>query len=152
MQHFASRTALTAAVLAALVLSGCAGADPGASESPVATTEPVPVPEASEEASDAVELPKNFPTADVPLLEGDLLVANDLSGGWSVWVASNDVTNDFAAASELLVAVGYENTVTNSDGETFFAAFSGEKYQVQLTAGIDPTYGSAVTYTIYPTE
>lgn len=150
MKHIA----VAAVVLAALALSACATGDPEPSESSAVSSAPVqtPGPTASGDEADAIELPDNFPTDDVPLIDGDILVANDLSGGWSVWVASNDVANDFAAATELLVAVGYENTVTNSDGESFFGTFSGEKYQVQVTAGDDPTYGTAVTYTIYPTE
>jgi hypothetical protein len=145
---------VAALVLATLALSACATGDPVPSESAAVSSAPVQAPEpaASGDEADALTLPDDFPTDDVPLVEGELIVANGLSGGWSVWVASNDVANDFAAATELLVAVGFDNTVTNSDGESFFGTFSGEKYQVQVTAGDDPTYGTAVTYTIYPTE
>jgi len=149
-----NRIALAAVVLAALTLSACATGEPVPSESPAVSTTPVPVPDASASGDevDVVDLPKSFPADDVPLLEGDLLVANELSDGWSVLISSNDVTNDFAAASELLVAVGYTNTVTNSDGDKSFASFDGEKYQVQVSAAVDETYGPAITYTIYPTQ
>jgi len=143
--------ALAAALVATLALPACATGEPVASESPAAEIAPATTPTPSGDVAGTVTLPDDFPAKDVPLLDGDILVANNLSGGWSVWVASNDVANDFAAASELLVAVGYENPVTTSDGEESFASFSGEKYQVQITAGVDPTYGPAITYTISPT-
>lgn len=148
-----NRIAVAAVVLATLTVSACATGEPGASETPAESAPAqTPAPVASSDESTVIELPEGFPTADVPLIDGDLLIANDLSDGWSVWVASNDVANDFAAASELLVAVGYENTVNSPDGDDYFAAFAGEKYQVQVTAGDDATYGPAVTYTIYPSE
>ena len=139
------RSTMFVAVAATLALTACAAEDPTPVESPTATAEVVPSPAPS---AGGVTLPRGFPTADIPILEGDLLVANELTSGWSIFVSSNDLPNDFAAATDLLVVAGFENTVTNSDDEKFFAAFSGAKYQVQLSASIDPTYGSTLVYTI----
>ena len=144
------RTAMLVVVATSLALTACAAEEPTAVETPAATAEVVPSPAPS---AGGLPLPKGFPSADIPLLEGDLVVANELSSGWSIFVASNDLPNDFAAASDLLVAVGFERTVTNSDDEKYFAAFTGAKHQVQLSASIDPTYGSTLVYTINtPTE
>jgi hypothetical protein len=138
-----------AAIAVSLVLVGCATEEPTPEESSAASATPIESGAATSTPAAPLAVPKTFPAA-VPLLDGEIVVSNDLGTGWVVWIGSDDAANDFAAASELLTAAGFENTVTNSETDNYFASFTSEAYQVQLTAGDDPTYGVSIGYTVYP--
>jgi len=138
-----------AAIAVSLALVGCATEEPEPSNSRATTATPIESGTATSTPSPSLDLPEGFP-ADVPLLDGDVVVSTDLGTGWVVWIHSIDAASDFAAASEVLTAAGFENTVTTAEGDSFFASFTNDKYQIQLTAGDDPTYGVSVGYTVYP--
>jgi hypothetical protein len=145
--------ALAVAATVALAIAGCTPEASVPKESAAASAPPTAssTPVAEEEEPGSLALPKSFPDDEIPLIDGTVVVSNDLSGGYVVWITSVDLANDFAAASEVLIAAGFDNTVSTSDDATFFGAFAGEKWQIQLSAGDDPTYGPVVAYTIYPT-
>lgn len=89
-------------------------------------------------ASAGAHLPASFPTHDVPLLSGKLIVASgDDADGWTVTVQPSD--GDFAAAEAALKRAGY--TATRS-GETS-ATFTDKDYTVSLQ-----TPGKTVTYLV----
>ena len=137
------------AIAVSLALAGCASEPPAPESTSAGTATPIESSSATSTPSESLDLPKDFPK-DIPLLDGDVVVSNDLGTGWVVWLHSIDAASDFAAASEVLTAAGFENTVTTADGDAFFAAFTNDAYQIQLTAGDDPTYGVSVGYTVYP--
>ena len=138
-----------AAIAVSLALAGCATEEPTAKESSAPSATPVESGTATSTPSPSLALPETFP-ARIPLLDGDVIVSNELGNGWVVMLRSIDAANDFAAASEILVAAGYENTVTSSEGDAYFATFESAGYQIQLTAGDDPTYGVSVGYNVHP--
>jgi hypothetical protein len=138
-----------AALVLATILTGCSAPVSAPTESTPATggtsTSPgtdVGVPNT---------LPDNFP-ADFPLIDGEIIVGLDLGTGWSVWIASDDPEADFETASNELVAAGYTSESSTTSDTGSFAVFSKDEYSVQLSAGTDPTYGDAVSYTIYRTQ
>jgi len=146
----AQGTIVAAAALAmTLALAGCATEEPAPKSTSAGTATPIETGRATSTPAPSLDLPKNFPS-DIPLLDGDVVVSNDLGTGWVVWIHSIDAPSDFAAASEVLTTAGFENTVTTAEGDNYFATFTSAKYQIQLTAGDDPTYGVSVGYTIYP--
>ena len=138
-----------AALAVTLALAGCATEEPAPKSTSAGTATPIESGPATSTPAPSLDLPKNFPS-DIPLLDGEVVVSNDLGTGWVVWIHSIDAASDFAAASEVLTTAGFENTVTTAEGDSYFATFTSAKYQIQLTAGDDPTYGMSVGYTIYP--
>jgi hypothetical protein len=137
------------ALAASLALSGCLGTSPPGDGVYSAPTETAG--SGDEPAPSSTELPAGFPE-DFPLIEGDIIVAYDLGTGWAVWIQSDDPTVDFETASGLLVSGGYTNEVSTTDASGSYGSFAKTPLQVQLTAGDDAQYGTAVAYTIYRTE
>jgi hypothetical protein len=84
------------------------------------------------------ELPADFPKADVPLVEGTVVVARgDKENGWSVTVQPKG-KNGFADATSALKDKGY----TEQPGATDSAAvYTNDKYTVGVkTPGVSVTY------------
>jgi len=143
-------TALTLALLVTLAIAGCT-TDAPAQPDTAASKTPVGAPSADATAAAELKLPTTFPK-DVPVLASDLVVATDLGAGWLVFMTTAAPADDFAAASELLTSAGFEKLVSTADGVSFFGSFTNDKYQVQLTAGEDDTYGDVLGYTVHGIE
>lgn len=143
------------ALAASILLAGCSTPAPsggtdgsnGRPDQPAPTTPDLPSGTGVTEGA----LPPGFP-ADFPLVDGDVLVGLDLGTGWSVWIESADPAAGFTEAVALLTADGYTelSALTNENGS--FGVYSKGTQQVQLSAGDDPTYGDAISYTIFSTE
>lgn len=89
----------------------------------------------------AATLPSDFPKADVPLVDGKILVATGgASTGWSVTVVPS-AAGGFDAAQAALTKAGF--TVTSSKPGSVY--LSGPKYDILLTSP-----GDTVTYAISP--
>ena len=93
-------------------------------------------------------LPSNFPTADVPIIDGQIVYSADLGSGWLVWVHASDFSSAYTTARDALTSAGYtgEDAAVTSQGSV--GQYSNTKYQVTLTAGHDADYGDAVSYTV----
>ncbi|MEO8094715.1 MAG: hypothetical protein ABI632_07255 [Pseudolysinimonas sp.] len=145
-----SRNALGAlatglAIATILTIAGCTAEAPASA--------PAASPAAGAASSDpaagaAVALPDGFPTADVPLIPGTILAADHPGNIWGVWIASTDLPGDLAKATQLLVDAGYDNVIALPD----YGDFHGTKYQVHVTAKVDPKYGSSIAYAFYPVQ
>jgi hypothetical protein len=95
-----------AALAVIVALAGC-GATPSPApantgENGAATSGPAPQPGTGE-----IGLPATFPSDEVPLIEGDLLFAQDLGTGWSVYVARDDFLGGYEEAAGLLTDAGF---------------------------------------------
>ncbi|MEP6481429.1 MAG: hypothetical protein ABJA94_05410 [Rhodoglobus sp.] len=138
-----SRNALGAlatglAIATILTIAGCTA------EAPASAPPAAPVASAPATAA-PVALPDGFPSSDVPIIPGTILAANHPGNIWAVWVASTDLPGDLAKATQLLVDAGYDNVIALPD----YADFHGTKYQVHVTAKLDPKYGSSIAYAFY---
>ncbi len=137
MHTRSTRTSLApAALVAALTiasLAGCSAGGSGDTSSPSATS--------STSAGAASEsLPSDFPKADVPLVEGTILVARgDAVNGWSVTVQPKDKSG-FATAGTQLTKAGFTQQSGATDTK---AVFTNDKYTVAVG-----TPGVSVTYTV----
>ena len=131
-----SRASLASALLVvALLLTGCAAA----SAEPSASAE-------HGAAEEVVAYPVGFPKSDVPMLEGELLHVINSGGIWGAWIASEDPIADLATATDLLVAAGYEHTIT----DPAYGEFVGENFHLRVVASNDNTYGPSLYYMISP--
>ena len=131
MRH--SRAVIAPAALALILVTGAAlsGCSDGASGQADAT--------ATQSAS--APLPADFPKTDVPLIDGDVLVATgDAESGWSITVIPS-AKGGLAAAVKLLGTAGY----TTSSSKPASAYLSGPKYDVLLSSP-----GDTVTYAVSP--
>jgi hypothetical protein len=138
-----------AALVVIVALAGCsatpspAPADTG--ENGAATSGPAPEP-----GTDEIALPATFPSGEVPLIEGDLLFAQDLGTGWSVYVARDDFLGGYDEAVGLLTGAGFTGGTVNQDATGAFGNFTSETYTVNLQAGdfADLGIGPSVGYTV----
>lgn len=145
------RSALVALMLgAALALGGCGGSDEERAEDAIE--------EAAEEAGEDVDvdvdgdditiensdgtvsmggdLPEGFPEDDIPLVEGDVLLAMGGEGqGWQVSLAVDSSAEDaMAEARGLLEGAGFSVDEEAVMGEMSTATFSSDAYNVYVTA------------------
>jgi hypothetical protein len=98
---------------------------------------------------DFVTLPETFPSADVPIIDGDIAFAVDLGTGWSLVIPVADTDAAFADASTKLLGAGFENQIestTTADGS--FGVFTTDTYQINLTATDTADFGPAVSYVV----
>jgi hypothetical protein len=143
------RAALAAAVLA-LAVSGCAGGDDKAAESAIE--------EAAEEAGEDLDvdidgdevtiegsdgamsvggdLPDGFPVDDIPLVDGEVLIAVGAEGqGYQVTLDVGDTPGEaMVAARDLLVGAGFALDEELVTGSIHSAQLSSDAYAVYLTA------------------
>ncbi|WP_285114682.1 hypothetical protein [Leifsonia sp. fls2-241-R2A-40a] len=84
------------------------------------------------------ELPSDFPKADVPLVDGTIVVARgDKDNGWSVTVQPSG-KNGFADAKSALEGKGYTQQAGGTDSA---AVYTNDKYTVSVkTPGVSVTY------------
>jgi hypothetical protein len=139
------RIALAAAVLIPAMLAGCAGqpATPGGGDTGgggAATSGPAP----------AITLPATFPAADVPLIEGEIVYAQDLGTGWVVYVHRDDFNAGYEEAKGLLTGAGFAGDTVNQDDTGSFGQFTSDAYTVNLSSGdgADLGVGLSVGYTV----
>ena len=93
-----------------------------------------------------VELPVGFPSKDVPLVDHELLHVSNSGGIWGVWVASEDLAGDLAAATTLLLDAGF----TQRASDPAYGEFGGEKFQLRVIASDSAKYGSSLNYIVMP--
>lgn len=121
-----------AALLAALTAAALTGCSTG-------TSSTTPSPSATATVA-SEKLPSDFPTADVPLIDGTIVVARgDADNGWSITVQPT-AKKGFAAASAALTKAGYTEQPGGTDTK---AVFVNDKYTVAVG-----TPGLSVTYTV----
>lgn len=145
------RSALVALLMGAtLALGGCGGSDEERAEDAIE--------EAAEEAGEDVDvdvdgdditiensdgtvsmggdLPEGFPEDDIPLVEGDVLLAMGGEGqGWQVSIAVDAGADDaMAEARGLLEGAGFTVDEEAVMGDMTTATFSADGYNVYLTA------------------
>ncbi|MFF1571578.1 hypothetical protein ACFVWR_02440 [Leifsonia sp. NPDC058292] len=132
MQNARKKMFIPAVFAAAITigsLAGCSGTGDASTSTPSAS-----------ESSASASLPSSFPKSDVPLIDGDILVARgDKDNGWSVTVQPEGKTG-FADAKSKLEQAGYTLSGTASDSK---ATYINDKY----TVGVG-TPGVSVTYTV----
>jgi len=119
--------ALTACIAACLSVSvgltGCAG-DAPAGGAPASEHAP-----ASGEGSAApAEIPADFPSKAVPLVDGELLKGSLTGGVYTVAFASDDTAASLADATAKLLAAGFAQTTTNP----LYGDFSTVDYKVRV--------------------
>jgi hypothetical protein len=143
--------ALGAAVLVSAVLVGCSGPtpDPGGGaggDNGAATSGPAD----GGDPGGEVTLPATFPTGDVPLIEGDLVYAQDLGTGWVVYIHRDDFNAGYEEAKGLLTSAGFSGDTINQDDTGSTGQFSNASYTVNLSAGdgADLGVGLSVGYTV----
>ena len=145
--------ALAAAVLIPAMLAGCSGptATPGGGntgDNGAATSGPAPADGGG--AGGEATLPATFPTGEVPLIEGDIVYAQDLGTGWVVYVHRDDFNAGYEEAKGLLAGAGFAGDTVNQDDTGSFGQFTTDTYTVNLSAGdgADLEVGPSVGYTV----
>jgi hypothetical protein len=152
-----------AALVLALSISGCGGDDKAAESA---------IEEAAENAGEDVDvdvdddeitiensdgsvtvggdLPEGFPAEDIPLVDGDVLMAMGASGqGYQVTLDVDDAPADaMAAARALLEGAGFTVDEEGVMGTLYTATLSSDAYSVYLTA----TEADGRTTLIYAVE
>ncbi|WP_025156160.1 hypothetical protein [Leifsonia aquatica] len=129
-----TRTSLLApvALVAALSIATLAGCSSTGSDSSSTSS--------SSSTQAAASLPSDFPKSDVPLVDGQVVVARgDKDNGWSVTVQPTTKTG-FADATAALEKAGYTKQAGSTDSK---AVYTNDKYTVAVG-----TPGVSVTYTI----
>lgn len=129
-----TRTSLLApvALVAALSIATLAGCSSTGSDSSSTSS--------SSSTQAAASLPSDFPKSDIPLVDGQVVVARgDKDNGWSVTVQPTTKTG-FADASAALEKAGYTKQAGSTDSK---AVYTNDKYTVAVG-----TPGVSVTYTI----
>ncbi|HWH97963.1 MAG TPA: hypothetical protein VNS80_06310 [Pseudolysinimonas sp.] len=131
------------ALALALLLAGCTSGGTAEHESaaPTSTVD-------DSGSGQEVEIPASFPSDEVPLIDGTPLFAVDLGTGWSVIFARDDFIDGFDEAALLLEGAGFTAVANSESSDGNFGQFTTEKYTVNLTATIAPTYGPSVAYLV----
>jgi hypothetical protein len=123
-----------AALVAALSITALAGCSGSGSDSSSTSTATASATQAS------ATLPSDFPKNDVPLVDGQVVVARgDKVNGWSVTVQPSSKTG-FADATAALEKAGYTKQAGSTDTK---AVYTDAAYTVAVG-----TPGVSVTYTI----
>ena len=134
-----------AVIVAALTIGSLAACTSGGNTNYVTSHTPSSSSQAgsgsgSDEGQKSEELPSDFPKADVPLVDGTVVVARgDKDNGWSVTVQPKGKTG-FADAQSALKAKGFTEQPGATDTK---AVYTNDKYTVAVG-----TPGVAVTYTV----
>jgi len=143
--------AAAALLLAALTLTGCGGpgspAPANTGENGAATSGPA---DPGDGLGGETTVPATYPADDVPLIEGDVVYAQDLGTGWVVYIHRDDFLGGFDEAKGLLTGAGFAgDTVSATDSEAF-GQFTTDTYTVNLSAGdgADLGVGPSVGYTV----
>jgi hypothetical protein len=144
--------AFAAVLLVPAVLAGCSapGAGPGGGntgDNGAATSGPAPE---DGDTGGEVSLPATFPTGDIPLIEGDLVYAQDLGTGWVIYIHSDDFNAGYEDAKGLLLDAGFTGDTVNQDDTGSFGQFTSDSYTVNLSSGdgADLGVGLSVGYTV----
>jgi hypothetical protein len=141
--------AVGAVALAGLLLTACGPGSPTLPSTPDGDDPTTPVEQDDDTGLVQTEVPSTFPRDDVPLVEsGEVLFAVDLGTGWTVIFASDDPLADFATAREELVGAGFTVATEDAGDEAAFGQFQSAEYTINISAGEDPTYGAALSYTV----
>jgi len=153
----AAAGAMTAAVLAgcsapsAATHGGSGGSSGGSdsSNSAAPSDSPSDGTTGSGDGSDpnTYSIPATFPKA-VPIIEGDVVYSADLGTGWLLWLAHDDFNSGYTDAVSKLKDAGFTGDTAAQTDQGSVGQFSNDKFQVTVTAGDDPTYGKAVSYTV----
>ena len=111
---------------------------------------------AGEDAGPGVSLvlPANLP-GDIPIIDGTIVVSEDLGTGWAIWVAVADATDGYHEAEQQLAGAGFtEDATMGNAADGWYSSFSRADYGVQLTAKDDSgdAAGPIVAYTIYANQ
>ena len=143
--------ALAAVVLIPAMLAGCSGPTPTPANTGgggAATSGPAPADGGG--TGGELALPATFPAAYVPLIEGDLVYAQDLGTGWVVYIHRDDYNAGYEEAKGLLTGAGFSGDTINQDDTGSTGQFSNESYTVNLSAGdgADLGVGLSVGYTV----
>ncbi|MDN4613612.1 hypothetical protein P5G50_04015 [Leifsonia sp. F6_8S_P_1B] len=126
-------TLFPAAIVAALTIASLAGCSGTASESGS-------TPSASATQAASEKLPSDFPKSDVPLVDGQVVVARgDKDNGWSVTVQPKN-NSGFADAKSALEKAGYTQQAGGTETKVIYTS---DKYTVAVG-----TPGVSVTYTV----
>src|SRR4051794_33062972 len=135
-----------AVIVAALTIGSLAACSSGGNTNYVSSHTPSSSSQAgSGSGSDAgqksEELPSDFPKADVPLVDGTVVVARgDKDNGWSVTVQPSEKKTGFADAQTALKDKGFTEQPGSSETK---AVYTSDKYTVAVG-----TPGVSVTYTV----
>ena len=144
---------ISAAVLvAALALTGCAApagpAPANTGDNGAATSGPADG--GADPGTGEATLPATFPTDQVPLIEGDLVYAQDLGTGWVVYIHRDDFLGGYDEAKGLLTGAGFAGDTINQDDTGAVGQFASDTLTVNLSAGdgSDLGVGPSVGYTV----
>jgi hypothetical protein len=142
-----------AALLTSIALTGCGGppAPSGGNtgDNGAATSGPAPA-DGGDTGTDELSVPATYPQDDVPLIEGDVVFAQDLGTGWTIYIARDDFLGGYEEAKGLLTGAGFSGDTVNSDDTGAFGQFTTDAYTVNLQAGdfADLGVGPSVGYTV----
>ena len=142
-----------AVILASLALTGCGGAPApsggNTGDNGAATSGPAPA-DGGDEGTAEQSIPENFPRDEIPLIEGDVVFAQDLGTGWTIYIARDDFLGGYEEAKALLTGAGFSGDTVNSDATGAFGQFTSDAYTVNLQAGdfADLGVGPSVGYTV----
>jgi hypothetical protein len=100
----------------------------------------------SDQLGELAGLPTDFPTAEIPLVDGPVVLGINLGTGWTVIVSVDDLAAGYRDASQRLESAGYSVLAESESSTGSFGAFENDTYQVQVTASDAPDYGLTVTY------
>lgn len=93
-------------------------------------------------------LPDTFPSADVPIVDGDVPVGIDLGTGWTVIVKVADIASGYDDAKQKLVAKGFTVETDNVTDQGSVGVFTTDKYQVNVAVTESKAYGPSVNYVV----
>lgn len=97
--------------------------------------------------NNGVELPRNFPSGELPLPNGKLIMAMGGNGGYILTYESNSA-GEFDRLTELLTSQGYKETHSMNTSESHMVLLEGDKWTISLTAGKTEPY--AMNYAAHP--
>lgn len=143
-----------ATLVAVLALTGC-GAPTGPApantgDNGAATSGPADPGGGTDPGTGEATLPATFPTDQVPLIEGDIVYAQDLGTGWVVYIARDDFLGGYGEAKDLLTGAGFAGDTINQDDTGAVGQFTSDLLTVNLSAGdgADLGVGPSVGYTV----
>ncbi|HEY4152906.1 MAG TPA: hypothetical protein VGM38_06255 [Pseudolysinimonas sp.] len=140
-----TRTGLVVAATV-LLLAGCSA--PATVAGPSTTTASASASQSdSPSASPSPTLPADFPS-DIPLIDGDILIASTTSNGWEVWISSSEPIDDFSDAANALQDAGFDPLADQSINGAAGGLFENDTYSITVTAGSDAEYQNAVGYQV----